>query len=371
MSATRPAQAEVAPLQQVPATPVADVVRRKDEKAKAGLWIANGAFWLGLMAYVWTAWVVSGDFTTNKIGRGQEPDWYVTLMRSWEVFALVVTIAILWYFVIRPKVKTGRFTFDSLFFLGCAAICFQEPWINWTSLQFLYSTTSINFGSFTGHIPGWSSPNSQLVPLSIWALTAYFWLVGIPAYAGSKFMGRLRARNPELGSWQLVAYAYLAFCVFDLILESFITRTQLFSYGSVVPSLSLWAGTDHQFPLYETVSWAGTYTVLASLHFFRDDQGRSLPERGIDAFRIQNGRLRTFLRYLAIMGACQLTILVTYNIPYAYWGMHAEMAPVFVKREWRTAGVCGPKTAYDCPNPQSPIATKTSPTNRVNPAAAP
>ena len=344
----------------------AAIVQEKDQKNAARLWILNGALWLGLMAYVWTAWVASGDFKTNKIGRGSEPDWYVTLMRSWEVFALVVTVAIFWWFVLRPKIKTGRLTFDGLFFLGCAAICFQEPWINWTSLQFLYSTTSINFGSWTGHIPGWSSPNPELVPLSLWALTAYFWLVGIPAYGGSKLMGWLRRRDPAISRLRMILYAYGAFCVFDILLESFITRTQLFSYGSVDPQLSLFAGTDHQFPLYETVSWAGTYTVLACLHFFRDDQGRSLPERGIDKLKIGSGRLQTFARYLAIMGVCQLAILFTYNIPYAYWGMRAEMPKVFVEREWRTAGVCGPNTAYDCPSAEAPIAKRGNPTNRID-----
>ncbi|GAA5164863.1 spirocyclase AveC family protein [Pseudonocardia eucalypti] len=332
----------------------------------AKLWILHGAAWLALMIYVWTAWVVSGDFRTNTTGRGSEPDWYVALIRGWEVFALVVSLVILWWFVVRPKLRTGRFGFDALFFLGCMALCFQEPWINWTAPQFLYSTTSINFGSWTAHIPGWTSPNSELVPLSLWALSAYFWLVGIPAYAGSRFMRRLRTRNAGLSNLRLVGYTYLAFCVFDVLLESFITRTQLFSYGSTVPALTLWAGTDHQFPIYETISWAGTYTVLASLHFFRDDRGRSLPERGIDKLRITSGRLRTFAQFLAIMGACQAGMLFTYNIPYAYWGMHAVMAEPFVAREWRTAGVCGPKTAYDCPAPNLPIARIGSPTNRID-----
>ncbi|HEY1970079.1 MAG TPA: spirocyclase AveC family protein [Pseudonocardia sp.] len=343
--------------------PIADPATSEANRAK--LWILHGAAWLALMIYVWTAWVVSGDFVTNTRGRGQEPGWYVTLIRGWEVFALVVSLVIFWWFVIRPRIKTGRLTFDGLFFLGCATMCFQEPWINWTSVQFLYSTTSINFGSWTSHIPGWSSPNSQLVPLSLWALSAYFWLVGIPGWAGSRFMGWLRGRNASISGLRLVVYAYLAFCVFDVLLESFITRTQLFNYGSTVPALTLWAGTDHQFPIYETISWAGTYTVLASLHFFRDDRGRSLPEQGLDRLRISSGKLRTFARFLAIMGACQAAILFTYNIPYAYWGMHAVMAKPFISQEWRTAGVCGPNTAYDCPAANVPLATIGSPTNRT------
>jgi len=351
-----------------PATVTAPVVDpAAEERTRAKLWILHGAAWLALAWYCWIAWVVSGDFETNTIGRGQEPDWYVNVMRGWEVFALVVTVAILWWFVARPKLKTGRLSFDGLFCLGCAMMFFQEPWINWTTLQFLYSSTSVNFGSWLGHIPGWSSPNPELVPVSAWAGTAYLWLVAIPAFAGSRFMSRLRGRDPAIGRWKMIGLTYLAFCAFDLVLESFITRTQLFSYGSVVPELSLWAGTDHQFPLYETVCWAGTYTALSCLHFFRDDRGLSLPERGIERLQIGSARLKTFARFLAIMGVCQLAILFTYNIPYQLFALHSEMPKAFVEREWRTAGVCGPKTAYDCPSRETPIPRRDSPTNRVAP----
>lgn len=328
-------------------------------------WVVTGAAWVALMVYVWAAWIISGDFKTNTTGRGEEPRWYVYLIHSWEIFALIVSLIILWYYVIRPKVKTGHFTFDSLFFIACASLCFQEPWINWNSLQFLYSTTSINFGSWTAHIPGWSSPNSELVPLSLWALSAYFWLVGIPAYAGSRFMGWMRTHRPGLSRFNMIALTYLAFCVFDVILESFITRTQLFNYGSTVPSLTLWAGTDHQFPIYETISWAGTYTVLTSLHYFRNDRGLSLPERGVEKLRFAKGRTLTAMKLLAIIAAAQFGMLLTYNIPYSYWGMHAVMAPTFVQQEWRTAGVCGRKTSFDCPGPGVPMARIDSSTNRT------
>src|SRR3712207_6399125 len=103
-------------------------------------WVGLGAFWLALMLYVWTAWIVSGDIGTNDFGKELAPDWYDNLINIWQVFALVVSVWIFWHFVVRPRVKTGRFTFDSLFFLGCLALLFQEPWINWTSYQFQYST---------------------------------------------------------------------------------------------------------------------------------------------------------------------------------------------------------------------------------------
>lgn len=336
--------------------------------ASAGrFWVTVGGLWLALAIWAWGAWIISGDFKANTFGRAAAPHWYKLLVHGVEVFAVVVTLYILWRFVFRAKLRTGSLSFDGLFFLSCWMLLLQEPWINWTSYQFMYSTAAINMGSWTANLPLWSSPNSQLVPLPIvWVGTSYLWLVAIPAWAGSRFMTRLRARTPEIGFFRLLGTTFLAFVVFDLVLETVILRTQLFSYASTVPSLTLFAGQKYQFPLYETVSWSSTYLGLACIHHFRDDKGRTLVERGIDKLRV-TGRARTFARFLAIMGACQLVMLVTYNIPYVYWGMHAGPMPKsLADAPWRNGGVCGSQTAYDCPTPKDPIARISSPTNRID-----
>jgi hypothetical protein len=329
---------------------------RSTDAAAGRFWIAVGAFWLGLMAWAWGGWIISGDFHANKLGAGAAPEWYKVYIHGVEVFAVIVTILILYRFVIRDRLRSGRLSFDALFFLACWTLFFQEPWINWSGDQFMYSTVGINFGSWTSHIPLWSSPNSQIVPVPIlWAGTAYLWLVAIPAYAGSRLMTRLRARNPGIGFFRLLGTTFLAYVVFDLILEMFITRTQLFSYSSTVPSLTLFAGTKYQFPLYETVSWCLTYLGLACIHHFRDDKGRTLVERGVDSLKV-TGRAKTFCRWLAIMGACQLVMLVTYNIPYVYWGLHSGPTPRALQQDlWRSGGVCGPKAAFSCATPGHPL----------------
>jgi Spirocyclase AveC-like len=339
-----------------------DVARRNT----AILWVTHGALWFALICYCWTAWVVSGNFKPNTLGRGQEPQWYAIFIHGVEVFALIVTAVILWVFVIRPKIRTGRFSFDGLFVLGCGLMFFQEPWINWTSYQFLYNTTAINFGSWLNFTPGWSSPNAQIMPVSTWVITGYFWLVAIPAIAGSKFMGQLTRRHPGISKLKLIGLTFVAFCVFDIILESVATWTNLYSYASVIPSLTLFAGTDHQFPIYEMISWAGTYVFLSCVHFFRDDQGRSLPERGIDKLRLGE-RTKTFARFLAIVGICQLSILLTYNIPYQLYAQHADMSKAYLDQPWRLGGVCGPGTKFDCPGPGVPMPRRDSETNKVSP----
>lgn len=336
------------------------------DAAAGRFWVTIGALWLALMTYGWGAWIISGDFKPNKLAADRAPVSYRTFIYSVEVLAVLVTLYILWRFVVRGKLRTGSLTFDGLFFLGCWCLFFQEPWINWTSYQFMYSTVSVNFGSWTNHIPLWSSPNSQIVPVPvIWAGTAYLWLVAIPAWTGSKLMTRLRTRNPAIGFWRLIGATFLAFVVFDVILETIIVRVQLFSYASTVPSLTMFAGTKYQLPYYEIVSWSSTYLGLACIHHFRDDRGRTLVERGVDKLRV-TGRARTFARFLAIMGGCQLVMLVTYNIPYVYWGLHSGPIPqALIDEPWRNGGVCGPGTTYVCPDPRLPLARSSSSTNPV------
>ena len=106
-------------------------------------------------------------------------------VRSVEVASILLAVFQLWYFIIGPKLKTGRLSFDGLFFLACWTLYLQEPWINYNNHQFLYTTVSINRGSWLNYIPGWNSPNAELIPVGsiIW-FTAYLTLVGLWAYAG-------------------------------------------------------------------------------------------------------------------------------------------------------------------------------------------
>ncbi len=331
------------------------------------LWVAHGVLWLALIAYVWTAWIVSGDFQVNTIGRGQEPDWYVITVRCVEIgFGVIFTGWILWRFVIGPKLRTGRLSFDGLFFLACWLCFFQEPWMNWINLQFLYATTFVNFGSWLEQIPGWSMPNARLIPVPMVYGMAYLWMLGFGAWLGSRYMARQRRKDPGRSAGRVVWQTFAVMVLVDLIVESIMVHLQLINYPRTISSLTLWAGTDHQFPVYEMLAWPGTFIILSSLHFFRDDQGRSWPERGIDRLGIRNGKLHTFARFAAIAGVAQLAILVAFNIPYQVYGLHADKVPdAYLERPWRMGGVCGPNTAYDCGGPGILMPRHDTPTNRV------
>lgn len=334
-------------------------------EAPIRLWALHGFVWFAFSLYCWAAWIVGPDFTPNTIGREDAPQWYVTWVRCVEAISAVGTLVILHQFVLKPVLKTGRLSFDGIFVLSCWMLYIQEPWINYTQHQFLYTTVAFNFGSWCRYVPGWNSPHPELIPVGtfLWC-TAYLTLVAMPAVAGSRFMTWLRSRHPGMSLAKVLGATLLAFVVFDFLLESLILRTGLFSYSTTVPWLTLWAGEPYQFPLYEVVSWCAVYTGLAAIHHFRDDKGFAFAERGVDQLRVPEVA-RTWLRFLATMGLCQLVLLFAYMIPYQFWSMQGGPYPEYAR--YRTAGLCGPDTAFDCPGPNVLVPRAGAATNRTTP----
>src|ERR1700739_3500399 len=86
----------------------ADALIQHDGQATlARIWIAHGCLWLALIVYVWGAWIVSGDFTPNKIGASDSPTWYSIAVWIVQIgLGLIFTAWILWHFVIGPKLRT-------------------------------------------------------------------------------------------------------------------------------------------------------------------------------------------------------------------------------------------------------------------------
>jgi len=348
----------------VPARPVPS---RNKEGTGAKIWILIGAAWFALFVYCMASWVLGPDFVPNTVGRDQAPADYVLFIRVMEVIGVSLAVWLFYLFVIKPWRREGRISFDGLFFLACGVLVVQEPWLNWIRPQLLYNDIFINYGSWMGYLPGIVSPSADKVPVALaFAGLGYFYIVAGPAYLGSKFMRWASARHPGLSPLRLVGLCFLGFVVFDIIIEVFILRTGMFIYPSTIPALTLFAGKTYQFPVYEIVHWAGTYTALACVHFFRNDRGETWAERGLSTLKIP-AAAKTFTRWLAIMGLCQVAMLFTYNIPYQFWALHGGKFTVTEETHpWLTAGLCGTSTAYDCPGPGVLIARRDSPTNRTS-----
>ncbi len=119
---------------------------KSDDATIAKLWLGNGVFWFLLAVYCWGAWILGPHFVTNTIGRQDAPQSYVYLVRTCEVLNVLFGLWIIWHFMVKPKIQTGRMSFDGLFFLAAWMMYLQEPWLNYNGQQFMYNTVAINWG---------------------------------------------------------------------------------------------------------------------------------------------------------------------------------------------------------------------------------
>ena len=164
-----------------------------------------------------------------------------------------------------------------------------------------------------------------------------------------------KRRWPRLSVVQLLAVCFVTLCVMDVVAEGLIFLPLGFwEYPGGVALL--FPGTYHKFPVNEMITLAATFTAISALRYFRDDQGLTVVERGIE--RLHRGtRARTSLRLLAVVAAVHLSVLVFYVAPNLLVGAWSRPWPVALQqRSYLTDGVCGVGIARACPGTVHPYA---------------
>src|SRR5438309_1067817 len=78
------------------------------------VWAIIGVFSLLYVAYLMVAWITSPDFA-RTMPAAPVPDIIQTKLLILQVFTCAVTVLVVYFFVIKPKLQTGRFTFIALF----------------------------------------------------------------------------------------------------------------------------------------------------------------------------------------------------------------------------------------------------------------
>lgn len=327
------------------------------------VWAAMGAAWLVFSVYIWTKWILSPEFGPTPLGADIPPTWLVIWTHTLEAISTSLWVACIYFWAIRPWRRTGRLSWDGLYILAGATLYIQDPWINYSNYWFLYSSIPVNFGSWTTQLPGWMVPNGNLIPEAplIWG-GAYTWLVIAPAILAGPVINRIKARYPEINTLVLLAGFFVFYAALDFVLEGTFAATGIYAFASTIPSWTLFEGKYYQFPMYETIMMGAMWCAYTFFRYYRDDKGLSIAERGADKLGLPE-RGKTFVRWLALVGAVQAILFLTYNLPVQWFTMHGSSFPEYPS--YMLNGVCGPETAYDCPSESTPIPRIGSATNRV------
>ena len=314
-------------------------------------WAVVGAGFVVFVVYLAIAWVASGDFHAVRTEVGK-----AGAVRAWALALTLVELGVLTtaaVYAIRQSLRQRSLSFDTLLFLACATLYWQDPLINFFRQAFFYSSTLLNRGSWVEHIPGWISPNGHLLPEPLLFVgTMYASAIPLEGILAAFIMRRAKQRWPGFGKVRLVLCALAGLALWDLLMETFFVRTGLYAYAGVIRGASVWGGRHYQFPLYECLLWGGFLTFLGALRYFRDDRGRSAVERGSEQVRT-SARRRTGLRLLALIGVVNVGMLI-YNAGMMSLTFYADRAPAGYPSHLKNH-MCGTGTRYECIGPETPV----------------
>jgi hypothetical protein len=344
------------PVATTPAAPAAPSTSAPSAPARSPvvwLWAAAGAASTSVILWAVSAWMLSDDFKTSP--RGPDPISHTRLvaLHLFEAAVFGGGLVMLWTFLVRPRLRERRFTFDGMMIVAVLLMYFYDPLDNYFNYTFSYNAHFLNFASWARYIPGLQAPNQNLFPEPFLVMGGFYaiFMFGSAVF-GCWYMRRVRARHPALTNLGLFARLFAVVLVLDLVVENVFMRTQFAAYPGTVHSLSLFPGKYYQFPLYEPFIIALYVMGITALRWFRDDRGQSVAERGMETLRLGD-RSRTAVRFLAVTGFVHVWFIVGYFVPYNFFALKADTFPPLPS--YLRAGICGQGTGYACPSDSVPI----------------
>jgi hypothetical protein len=322
------------------------------------IWATLGAVLLAFETYVVTKWVTGPNFKPVPSGPSDPPGWMKAVLNTVQYGGVVVMLVLFYVLIIRPWRRERRVTTDGLFAAVVFVCSVYDPLSNYFQHWFTYNSYLLNYGSVMPEMPGVLAPNgpgaTQAWPV-IMMPACYVYVFLMLMALGCWIMGRARRQWPRMSNPGLMGVVFLSMIAVDIVLEGLLFMPLGFWSYAGGRWLLFAGGSYFKFPLHQAVTFSLAFTSVVSLRFFRDDQGRTIAERGIDELAI-GPRRKAGLRFLAVLAITELCLVVFYHLPQSLLATRSGPWPADVqKRSYLTNHVCGDGTDRACPGPGVPI----------------
>ena len=306
---------------------------------------AVGVLFLALQAWVYGSWIVSGD--AEEIRAPGEVSTWVRWNTPILQLVLVALSAVTIWSTVRACRRERRLTFDARLLIAWASVMWSDLLENQLEVTRLTSSYGFNLGTWADHIPFLDNPAAGRVPQALGFSIPLYFSYGLLAALGVAWLiGRIRARRPGWGALRVLAAAYPAILVVDILAETVWIRTRVMSYPGAVRELSLFPGTVDQVPVYVAALVALSLLVLGALKAYCVDDVHAI-ESGADHLASTPAG-RSTVRILALVGALNLTCLLAYAIPTQLFAVRHDPYPQDVPAHLLN-GVCGGRSGIECP----------------------
>jgi hypothetical protein len=283
--------------------------------------------WLIVVGQAMVRWVVSDtEFAPAPL---HGPDVIATpnllALRVFEGLGAVVIVVLVWSCVIRPWRQTGGLSLDGKFVIAGFLALVADTFLNAHDYLFAWNANNINRGSWAAFMPlhNPAAPTRFAEDL-LWVPGMYTYFCAGIAIVGCALYVWLRSRFARLSIVTLLSLVFVAEFAFDFSMENLVIRlTHAYAYAQTYGPLTLWAGSQFQFPIYESFLVAALSLLFtwARLQAVQSSDGLSPVERG---YRRWPRALWPALRLLAVIGFCAAAIVCIYHLPLSWFNMMGE-----------------------------------------------
>ncbi|MCD2198255.1 spirocyclase AveC family protein [Actinomycetospora endophytica] len=263
-------------------------------------------------------WVASGtEFGPAPILDSDTFDGVqLMLLRVIEVASVLVLIATVWVFLVRPYLAHRRLGLDGKIVIGSLLAAAIDPLINYFHYTFAWNAHAWNLGSWLGSFPLAQGPTHYGEGLA-WFIPQYLYLgIGLASIEGRIILA-LRRRYPGVPDVRAFAVASGSIFIADCLLEQVFIRAGVYAFPRTWSALTLFAGTPYQFPIYESLFVAVYATGFTALRMSALDHpsGLSFVERGVERWRPS---LQTPITLLGVIGFCAVWAALAYFLPWSW-----------------------------------------------------
>jgi Spirocyclase AveC-like len=305
------------------AAPSSAELREPARTGGATVWSAIAAVWLVIAVQALVRWVFSSDFgPAPLIGPDRMPMWNLGGLRVFEGLSVALLLALTWFYVIVPLRRTARLSLDGKFVIGGLAAFVADAFLNSYTYLFAWNGHNVNLGVWTAYLPFHNpAASSRYAESLLWGPPMYVYFCAGVAIVGCSAYFALRSRWPHLSNVSLLAIVFVGEFVFDFVVENLAIRlTHGYAYAQTYGPLTLWAGSQFQFPLYESflVAALGLFYTWMRLQAVQSADGLSPVERGFERWR---PGLQPAVRTLAVIGFCSAATILIYHLPFNWLGV--------------------------------------------------
>ena len=206
--------------------------------------------------------------------------------------------------------------------LGGIAAFVADAFLNCYTYLFAWNAHNVNMGVWTAYLPFHNpAASSRYAESLLWGPPMYVYFCAGVAIVGCAAYFALRSRWPRLSNVSLLAIVFVGEFAFDFVVENLAIRlTHGYAYAQTYGPLTLWAGSQFQFPLYESflVASLGLLYTWMRLQAVSSADGLSPVERGFDRWR---PAVQSTIRTFAVIGFCCAATILIYHLPFNWLGI--------------------------------------------------